>query len=79
MSREPILQRPADSPDEDRDLRPQRMREMVGLDSEQRRTRFDSIRLDKGLRREFARFGVARNGLDADTVGQLQALDFDVY
>jgi Holliday junction DNA helicase RuvB len=30
MSREPILQEPVDFQDEDRDLRPQRMREMVG-------------------------------------------------
>jgi len=30
MSREPILQRPSDFRDEDRDLRPQRMRDMVG-------------------------------------------------
>ena len=30
MAREPLLQSPADRDDDDRDLRPQRMRNMVG-------------------------------------------------
>jgi len=53
-----------------------RMRRLLTHPPAARGTAFDTLRREHGLRRQFASFAVASPGLDADTVRQLQALDF---
>ncbi|MGR8920236.1 MAG: 4-phosphoerythronate dehydrogenase [Gammaproteobacteria bacterium] len=56
----------------------ERMRELVSLDDAARGARFDEIRRQHGLRREFARTAVACAGLAPDTVVGLERLGFDL-
>ncbi|MEX2480169.1 MAG: NAD(P)-dependent oxidoreductase, partial [Gammaproteobacteria bacterium] len=55
-----------------------RMQDLAGLPAPARGAAFDALRRRYGLRRQFASYRVASSGLDADTVRELQALEFDL-
>lgn len=55
-----------------------RMQALEDLPAPARGAAFDALRRRHGLRRQFASYRVASSAVDADTVRQLQALDFDL-